>query len=69
MSMESHSGTIMTGETEELGEKPVPAPHYQSQKYTWIYPVANPSLRGGRPATNRLKHGMAKHTYNTTYNF
>jgi hypothetical protein len=26
MSMESHGGMILTGKTEELGEKPVPVP-------------------------------------------
>jgi len=26
MSMESHGGMILTGETQELGEKPVPVP-------------------------------------------
>jgi hypothetical protein len=35
------------GKTEALGEKPVPVPH------------SNPDYRGGRPATNRLSHGVA----------
>jgi hypothetical protein len=26
---------------------------------TWTDPESNPGLRGGRPATNRLRHGTA----------
>jgi hypothetical protein len=31
MNMEIHGGMIMTGETEELAEKPVPLPLYPPQ--------------------------------------
>jgi hypothetical protein len=33
MNMESHGGMILTGETEELGEKPVPVPHFHHKSY------------------------------------
>jgi hypothetical protein len=31
--------------------------HLSTTNPTWIDPVANPGLRGERPATNRLSHG------------
>jgi hypothetical protein len=34
MSMDSHGGMILTGETEELGEEPVPVPLNPSQSNT-----------------------------------
>jgi hypothetical protein len=36
MSMESHGGMILTGETEELGGKTVPAPFYSPQMYSKV---------------------------------
>jgi hypothetical protein len=39
------------GKTEELGEKPVPAP--------LCSPGGSPGLRSERPTTNRLSHGTA----------
>jgi hypothetical protein len=58
MSLYSDGGMILTGETEELGEKPVPVPLYTTNP-TWIDPGANPGLRSQRPATNDLSHGTA----------
>jgi hypothetical protein len=45
---------LLTRETEELGEKPVPVPLFPLQ-----IPGANPGLRGERPSTNDLSHGTA----------
>jgi hypothetical protein len=54
MSMESHGGMISTGETEELGENPVPVP-LSATDATWT----DPAFRGERPAANRLSQGTA----------
>jgi hypothetical protein len=59
MSMENDGEMILTGETEELGEKACPSPTLCTTNPTWIDPGANPELRGERPATNRLSHGTA----------
>jgi hypothetical protein len=48
---------ILTRETEELGEKPVPVP-LSSTNLTWTDMGANLGL-GGRLVTNCLSHGMA----------
>jgi hypothetical protein len=59
------------GKTEEVGEKPVPVPLCPPQIPRGL--TANPGLRGGRPAANRLSHGTAfsslyrsQHPSNTT---
>jgi hypothetical protein len=48
---------ILTGETEVLGEKPVPLPLCPPQISTDL--GSNPGMRGERQATNRLSHGTA----------
>jgi hypothetical protein len=47
------------GNTEALGEKPVPVPLCLPQIPYRLTPGSNPGLLGGRPATNRLSHGTA----------
>jgi hypothetical protein len=49
---------IFARETEVLGEN-LPSATLSTTNPTWIDPGANPSLRGERPATNRLSHGTA----------
>ena len=48
-----------TGENRQLGEKPVPVPLCPPQISHGLELGSNPSLRGDRPATNRLSHGTA----------
>jgi hypothetical protein len=57
MSIENECGMILTGKTEELGEKTCPSATLSTTNPTWIDPGVNPELRGERPATNRLNHG------------
>jgi hypothetical protein len=45
---------ILTGETDKIGEKPVPVP--LCPQIPESVPGANPGLYGERPATNRLSH-------------
>jgi hypothetical protein len=47
------------GETEVLGERPVPVRLLSTTNPTWTDLGSNRGLRGGRPATNRLSHGTA----------
>jgi hypothetical protein len=58
MNMEQWWNDIFAGETEVLGEN-LPSATLSSTNPTWIDPVANPGLRGERPATNRLSRGTA----------
>jgi hypothetical protein len=58
MNMEQWWNYIFAGETEELGEN-LPSATLSTTNPTWIDPVANPGLRGERPATNNLSHGTA----------
>jgi hypothetical protein len=53
----------LTGETRQLGEKPVPVPLCPPQTPTWTDPRSNPGFRSERPATNRLSHGTALPTW------
>jgi hypothetical protein len=54
--------------TEKLGEKP--ARYSLSTIYpTWTDLGANPDLRGERPATNHLSHGMTLVLYNREYSY
>jgi hypothetical protein len=55
MSMENDGGMILTGETEELGEKPVPDFVHQKPHLG-----ENPGLRSEMPAIYRLSHGTAQ---------
>jgi hypothetical protein len=57
--MENHGGMILTGKTEEIGEKPVPVPYCLYQKSTWTDLGTNPGLCCERPMTNHLCHGTA----------
>jgi hypothetical protein len=57
--MESHGGMILTGETEEIGEKPVPVTLSPLQIPYLTNSGANPGLCGEKSATNRLSHGTA----------
>jgi hypothetical protein len=58
MSMDSHGGIILAGETEEHGETLVPVPRCPPHP-TRTDPGANTGLRSERQATNRLIHGTA----------
>jgi hypothetical protein len=49
----------LTGETEVLGEKTCPGATLSSTNRTRTDSRSNPSLRGERPASNRLSHGTA----------
>jgi hypothetical protein len=53
--MKSHGGMILTGETKELGEKPVVVPPCPPQIPHGLTP-----LRGDRVATKFLSHDTAK---------
>jgi hypothetical protein len=57
MRVENHCGTILTGKTEEVGDKPVPVLLYSPQTPHRLTRVANPDLRGEWPATNSMSHG------------
>jgi hypothetical protein len=50
--------TVLVGETELLGEN-LPGRHFVHHKSPLPDPGANPSHRGGKPATNRFSHGAA----------
>jgi hypothetical protein len=49
----------MTGNTELLGETPVPVPLLSTTNPTLTGLELNPVLRGEMPVTNRLSHGTA----------
>jgi hypothetical protein len=55
----ANGGIIFAGETEELREN-LPSATLSTTNPTWKDPGANLGLRGERPATNRLSHGMAE---------
>jgi hypothetical protein len=48
------------GKTEELGEKPAPVSHSFTTNLTRSEPRLKLSLRGEKPASNRLSYGMAE---------
>jgi hypothetical protein len=50
---------ILTGENRTTRKKTCPSATLSTSNPTWIYPGANPGLRGERPATNNLIHGTA----------
>jgi len=58
MSMESYGGMILTGENAKNSEKTRSSVTLSITNPTWTDQAANPGLRGERPATNRLSHGM-----------
>jgi hypothetical protein len=49
----------LTGENRSTRGKPCPSATLSTTNPTWTDPGSNPGLRGGRPAANRLSHGMA----------
>jgi hypothetical protein len=49
----------LTGENRSTRRKTCPSATLSTTNPTWTDPGSNPSLRGGRPATNRLNHGTA----------
>jgi len=57
--MESHGGIILAGETEELGEKPVPVPLYAPQIPHGLTRARTKCLCNEKPATNCLSHGQS----------
>jgi hypothetical protein len=56
---EGHGGMILTGKTEELGEKSVSCANFPTANPVWNDLGANPGLRDERPETNHLSHGTA----------
>jgi hypothetical protein len=69
MSLESDGGMILTGENQRTRRKTCPTVTLSTTNPTWIDLVANPGLRGERPATNDLNHGTALYRYNATHCF
>jgi hypothetical protein len=59
--MESHGAIILTGETRELGAKPLPVP-LRPPHPTWTDLGTNPALLDERPAINRLSYDTAFRT-------
>jgi hypothetical protein len=53
---------VLAEETEELGET-LPRHHFVHHKSHLPDPGANPGLRCGMPATNRLSYGTANQIY------
>jgi hypothetical protein len=49
----------VTGENRRTWGKTCPSAALSTTNPTWTDPGSNPGLRGGRPAANRLSHGMA----------
>jgi hypothetical protein len=50
----------LTGENRRTRGKTCPSATLSTTNLTWTDPGSNPGLRGGRPAANRLSHGMAR---------
>jgi hypothetical protein len=50
----------LTGENRSTRGKTCPSATLSTINPTWTKPGSNPGLRGERPATNRLKHGMTE---------
>jgi hypothetical protein len=49
----------LTGENRSTRGKTCPSTTLSTTNLTWNDPGSNTSLRGDRPATNRLRHGTA----------
>jgi hypothetical protein len=58
ISMDSHAGMIFAGDNQRKWRKTCPSATLPITNPTKTVPGANPGLRGERPATNRLSHGM-----------
>jgi hypothetical protein len=52
----------LTRKNRSTREKICPSATLSTTNPTWTGPGLNPGLRGGRPATNRLRRGTAKTT-------
>jgi hypothetical protein len=52
---------ILTGENRRTRRKTCPSATLSTTNPTRIDQGTNPGLRGERPVTNRLSHGMAQH--------
>jgi hypothetical protein len=59
MSLESDSGMISAGENRRTRRKTCPSATLSTTNPTWIFPGANPGLRGEMPATTDLSHSTA----------
>jgi hypothetical protein len=55
-------GMMISRVNRSTRRKPAPVPHCPPQT-PHACPDANPSRRGGKPASNRLSYGMALKTY------
>jgi hypothetical protein len=51
---------ILAGENRRTRRKTCPSATLSIINLTWIDPDANPGLRGERPATNLLSHGVKR---------
>jgi hypothetical protein len=49
----------LSGENRSTRGKTCPSATSSTKNPTWTDPGSNPSLRGEKPATNRLSHGTA----------
>jgi hypothetical protein len=58
MRMEDHGGMTLTAENRRTRRKPVPVPVCPPQIPRGLTRALSQDLRGERPATNRLSHGM-----------
>jgi hypothetical protein len=56
--MESHGGMVLTGENRRTQRKTCRNATLCITNPIWTDAGANPDLRGERPATNSLSHGM-----------
>jgi hypothetical protein len=59
MSMDSHGGMILTGESQRTWSKTCPSATLPTTNTTWIDPGAKSVFRGERQAANRLSNHTA----------
>jgi hypothetical protein len=60
MSMESHSGIVLTGENRRTRRETCPSSTLSTTSPISTDPGANPWFHGERPTSNRLSHGTAE---------